>query len=587
MLAKLSVDQMLMKARSHEKKDEITDAKKLYQAILLTFPKNKRALEALASLEKPFQNNTIQNPPQEVIDQLINLYNQGQFQAMAEQAQILSEQYPQAFIIWNCLGVANLDLGRIEQASNAFKKVTELNPNYADGFNNLGVALQKQGKFDEAMETYNKLILFKPDYVDAYYNMGNALQEQGRLDDAIDAYKKLISIKPDHADAYINMGVALKDLGKLEEAVESYSKSISLKPDYAVAYNNMGVALKDLGKLEKAIEACKKAISLNPDDAEAHKNLGYALINSGRLKEGLDEYEWRWKTPNFLDQKRHFLQPLWDGKQSLTGKRILIWSEQGIGDTINWSTCLPLITSQAQHCILECQPKLVPLLKRSFPNVEVKAENRDLDISRDDFDFHLPMGSLYKNFIQEISITDKNDAFLVPDPDRVKYWKKRLKSLGKGPYIGVSWKSANMDIVRLPNYAKLSELSPVLKIPDVTFINLQYVDYENDLNEIKNDIGVTVHNFDDLDHFNDIDDVAALTAALDMVVSTKVAPPFISSAVGTFTKIANWRQSPFNNFLTNPVTSFFDMYDKDTWEPWDNVFNLIAKDIMKLSKVDY
>ena len=133
MLAKLSVDQMLMKARSHEKKDEIENAKKLYQAILLTFPKNKRALDALASLEKPFQNNTIQNPPQEVIDQLINLYNQGRFKSMAEQAQILSEQYPQAFIIWNCLGVANLDLGRIEQASNAFKKVTELNPNYADG----------------------------------------------------------------------------------------------------------------------------------------------------------------------------------------------------------------------------------------------------------------------------------------------------------------------------------------------------------------------------------------------------------------------------------------------------------------------
>ena len=129
---------------------------------------------------------------------------------------------------------------------------------------------------------------------------------------------------------------------------------------------------------------------------------------------------------NFLDQKRHFLQPLWDGKQSLTGKRILIWSEQGVGDTIMWCSRLSLLLSQAEHCILECQPKLVPLLKRSFPNVEVKAENRDLDTSRDDFDFHLPMGSLYKNFVKELSSNDKADAYLIPDPDRVKYWKKRL-----------------------------------------------------------------------------------------------------------------------------------------------------------------
>ena len=93
------------------------------------------------------------------------------------------------------------------------------------------------------------------------------------------------------------------------------------------------------------------------------------------------------------------------------------------------------------------------------------------DTLRDDFDFHLPMGSLYKNFIQKITTTDKVDAFLVPNPDRVKYWKKRLKSLGQGPYIGVSWKSANMQANRLQNHASIIELSPVLKIPDVKFIN--------------------------------------------------------------------------------------------------------------------
>jgi len=584
MLAKLSVDQMLMKARSHEKRDEITDAKKLYQSVLLTFPKNKRAQEGLATLNKAKQNCIKRSPSQEVIDQLINLYNQGQLKSMVEQAQALTEQYPQAFIIWNCLGVANLDLGRVEQASIAFKKVTELNPNYADGFNNLGVALQNEGKYDEALEAYNKALFIKPDYVDAYYNMGKVLNDQGSLDKAIEAYKKAISLKPDYAKAYCNLGVILQSQWKLDQAITAYNKALELNYFSSEIYYNLGITNYYQGKQDESFKAYYKALSLKPDYAKAHRNLGYALLNSGRLKEGLDELEWRWKTSKNLAKQRHFAQPMWDGKQSLTGKRILIWCEQGVGDTIMWSSRLSLLVSQAKHCILECQPKLIPLLERSFPNVEVKAENRNLDSKREDFDFHLPMGSLYKNFIQELSTNDKTDAYLVPNPIRINYWKERLKSLGNGPYIGVSWKSANMDMIRLPNYATISELYPVLKLPNVTYVNLQYTDFADDLTKIKKELGVTVHNFDDLDHFNNIDDVAALCAALDMVVSTKTTVPLISAGVGTLTKLANWKQSPWSNVLHKPVGPFVDEFERNTFEPWENIFNLIVKDILKLTK---
>ena len=343
----------------------------------------------------------------------------------------------------------------------------------------------------------------------------------------------------------------------------------------------MGVTLKDQGKMNEAIDAFNKALSLKPSDSVTHKNLGYTLLNCGRLQEGLDEYEWRWGTPKLLPQKRNFLQSMWDGKQSLNGKRILLWCEQGIGDTITWSSRLPLIVSQAKHCILECQPKLVPLLKRSFPNITVKAEDRSVDLHRDDFDLHLPMGSLYKNFIQEISITDKSDAYLIPDPDRVDYWRNRLSSLGTGPFIGISWKSSNLAPERLPHYATISDLSPVLRTPNVTFINLQYVSFEEDLNKISNELGIEVHNFDDLDHYNDIDDVAALCLSLDLVVSTKTTVPFISAGVGTSTKLANWKQSPWNNVLSNLNGPKIDVFERDTLDPWDNVFTSIAHDILK------
>jgi tetratricopeptide (TPR) repeat protein len=616
MLKKLSVDQALIKAKSHLKKNEVIEAKKLYQVILQAFPQNLRAQEGLTSLNKLKQFNDIQNPPQETVNRLVNLYKQGQFLSVIKQAQSITNQYPEAFMVWNILGASAAEIGMLDQAVEAYNKALLLKPDYAKAYNNMGITLREQGKLDKAIEAYKKAVSLNPDYAEAYCNMSVILKDQGKLDQAVEFCKKALSIKPDYAQAYSNMGIALreqdkleeaitaykkavslkpdyaeaisnmgnifKDQGKLEEAIEAYNKCISLKPDYAKAYSGLGIALKEQGKLDESITEHKKALILKPDYAQAHLNLSYALLTSDRLKEGLEEYEWRWKTPKFLSWKRHFLQPLWNGQTSLKGKKILLWCEQGIGDTINWSSYLPLIASQAEHCIVECQDKLIPLLERSFPNVEIKAENRNFDSQRNDFDVHLPMGSLYKHFFEEITQTPKTEAFLIPDPARVNFWKDRLKSLGKGPYIGISWKSSVVSAYRLQHYPPISEWSPILTIPDVTFINLQYVDFEEDVKAVKDELGVTVHNFDDLDQYNNIDDVAALCAALDIVVSTKVTPPFISSAVGTSTKIANWKQSTYNSILTNFVTLSFEMYEKNTWESWDNVFCLIAENILEL-----
>ena len=618
MLANFSLEQSLMKAKSYAKKGKTLEAQKLYETVLQNFSKNTRAQQGLAALIKSKQSNAIQSPPQDEVDQLMKLYNQEQFSAVVEQAEVLTEKYPGATIAWQILGASRFQIGMLDSAVDAYKKCISLMPSNAETYNNMGVALKNQGKLDEAMEAYKKAISLNPNYADAYNNMGVSLKDQGNLEEAIKAYKKSISLKPDYVDAYSNLGVAYKKYGQLDEAIKYYSKSLKIKPNHAkTCYNmakaladqfkldealvfykksissksnyfealsNMGLILHYQGKLDEAIEVYKKAISFKPDFAEAHQNLSHALLGSGRVREGLEEFEWRWKNPQFMSNPRHFLQPMWDRTQNLSGKRILLWSEQGVGDTINWSSFLPLVTPLAKHCIMECQEKLFPLLERSFPNVEVKPENRSLDLVRDDFDFHLPMGSLYKNFFQEFSKIAKMNPFLIPDPTRIKFWKKRLNSLGKGPYVGINWKSSNMSPERRQHYAPLSKWYPLLKLPNITFVNLQSKDFADDLTTIKNETGVTVHNFDDLDHFNNIDDVAAFSAALDIVVSIKTTVPLISSLVGTPTKLANWRQSPWNNNLTNPIPSSVEVFERDTWEPWDNTFQLIKESIFKTTK---
>ena len=290
-MVKLSVDQALARAKSHIKKGEPAEARRLYNTVLEAFPKNNRAQQGLAALNKMQPLPSQPGPPQEEINQLITLYNQNQLTAAVRLATPLTEQYPEAFILWNILGAANKGLGKTLEAAQAFKRVIALNPNYADGFNNLGTVLKDQGKLQDAVEAFKKAISLKPDNADAYYNLGNTLKSQGKLNDAIKAYIKELAISPYHAETYNNMGITFKQQGKLEDAIEMYGKALSLRPDYYEFYNNMANALQDKGELEEAIEVYKKAISLKPDNAEVFNNIGTSLKELLKLDEAIEAFK--------------------------------------------------------------------------------------------------------------------------------------------------------------------------------------------------------------------------------------------------------------------------------------------------------
>ena len=182
-MAKLTTEQTMLRAKSHEKKGEVDQARLLYKTILDAFPNNKRAQIALAALDKP-KPHVIKkdvNPPQDQLEALNELYKTGQLSAAVDKAQLLVLDFPSSFLLWNTLGVANAGLGRTDDAASAFKRVTELNPTYADGFSNLGVTLQEQGKLDEAIAAYNKALSIKPDYADAWSNGADALEKWNKL----------------------------------------------------------------------------------------------------------------------------------------------------------------------------------------------------------------------------------------------------------------------------------------------------------------------------------------------------------------------------------------------------------------------
>ena len=289
-MVELSLEQAFSQAKYHVEKGEVSEARKFYQAILTAAPNNKSAQEALATLQRAHSSTDIQGPSQTVLNQLLSLYNSGQLADTVKQAQVLIKQYPDAFTIWNILGAASKSLGDLDKATLAFKKVTELSPNNADGYNNYGVILKSQGKLEKAIEFYNRAILLKPNYADAYKNIGNAFQSQGKLEKAIEAYTKALFLMPNNVDTNFNTGNTYRELGKPEEAIEAYTKALILKPDYAEAYNNMGVAFHDQGKLDKALEAYTKALVIKPDYDEGHYNMGNTLKDQGKLNKAIEAY---------------------------------------------------------------------------------------------------------------------------------------------------------------------------------------------------------------------------------------------------------------------------------------------------------
>ena len=218
-LDNLKLDQALKLAKKKAKEGSPEEAKRIYQDILAKFPKNKRACDGPAGLtSKPVGKvSKAQNPPQDQLQSLINLYSQGLNQQALKQAETLVQQYPGAFAIWNLMGASAAQTGQLDQAIFAFKRVLTIKPDHADAYNNMGNTLKDQGKLEEAIEAYNKALAIKPDFAEAYNNMGVTLKEQGKLEEAIEAYNKALAIKPDYAAAWSNGAEALEKWNKLKE----------------------------------------------------------------------------------------------------------------------------------------------------------------------------------------------------------------------------------------------------------------------------------------------------------------------------------------------------------------------------------
>jgi tetratricopeptide (TPR) repeat protein len=432
---------------------------------------------------------------------------------------------------WNNRGNALNDLRRHEEALASFERSIELKPDYAEAWSNRGNALNDLKRHEEALASFERSIELKPDSAGAWSSRGIALSDLKRHEKALASYEISIELKPDYAEAWNNRGNALNDLRRHEEALASFERSIELKPDYAEAWSNRGNALNDLKRHEEALASFDRSIELKPDYAEAIYNKALLQLAQKNFRDGFENYLCRWAMKDSPSRPLETGLPLCD--RTGGGKSLLLWTEQGIGDEIFYTGMLGQALDEFSSISLVADKRLHPTLLRSFPTITLL--ERDQPLEKDFLsktECQAPIGDLGRILgLSHDTIASTRRPFLRVDGAKSSEFRS-LAPFSQGKSVcGLSWSSNNKSFGEEKSIG-LERLEPILKSNQFEFINLQYGNVDAEIQKVRSQCGVNIHQIDGLDIYNNVDGLLALIDACDIVITTSNITAHLAGSIG-------------------------------------------------------
>jgi tetratricopeptide (TPR) repeat protein len=480
-----------------------------------------------------------------------------------------------------------IDAIRAEDAKTAYDwavKALEQDERSGLGWYLLGIALERAGDFANSIRAYEAALKLLPDHGEVACDLGRLALRLGMKPQAEDLFRRFLARYPDDPEAANNLVCAIRDQGRHEEAIETLRPAIIKLPENPMLWNTMGTIVSDQGDFPNAQVFFAEALRLDPNFAKARHNLANVLLMQGdieaalvdnalaiegvkagddrqmmrlarstmlhcvgRIGEGWDEYESRIH-PQFNGRTAFAInRPRWEPGSDLAGKAFLVVCEQGLGDEVLFANVLPDLIERLGpkgRLTIAVEKRLVPLFQRSFPLATVGAHatydvsgvlHRVVPFIGDGatIDLWSPAASLMREFRRSVDAFPSRPSFLVADPVRVAYWRHMLTTAPAGPKIGLLWKSAITRDARHRYFSPFAGWAPVLAEKGVTFVNLQYGDCAEELEAAKRDFGVEIWSPPGIDLREDLDDVAALSCALDLVVGFANATMNIAAACGT------------------------------------------------------
>jgi tetratricopeptide (TPR) repeat protein len=421
------------------------------------------------------------------------------------------------------LGCTLADMGQVQQSITALIRATELNPDHARANNLLGIALRKAGRLDEAIAAFGRAVWIDPNSAEAYNNLGNVLTDRGQYDRAIAAYRQAITLRPDYREALRNIASSLRAAGRFDEALAALRKVVEEEPGDADTHNRLGVVLGEAGKIDQAIAAGRKAVAMPGATRLMQWHLAVNLLKAGKLREGFAAYEARWGASEDHNRPRQFGVRQWAG-EDLAGRRVLLYAEQGIGDTIQFARYVPMVAQRGGRIILECQAPLVRLLRPLNGVEQIILPNQPPP----PIDTHCPLMTLPLVFGTTLETIPSQVPYLHADAALVRHWRQRVGKLDGKLKIGLNWAGNPDQKGDRHRSTTLSTLGPLAAVGDAVFVSLHKGTAGGQATKPPRGLKLV----DWTAELNDFADTSALIENLDLVITTDTSVPHLAGALG-------------------------------------------------------
>lgn len=479
----------------------------------------------------------------------------GDYQAATKRTLTLLQADERNGLAWHVLAIAQEKSGRLSEALNAYDAALRILPEDPAIAHDLARLAQRLGHLEIAEKLLLKFLSVEPGHIEGTNNLACVLRDQKRYDEAIDRLRDLIAIEPESPTLWNTLGTVLSDQGRMGESLPFFDEALRLDEGFAKARYNRANALQPLGQSERALSDLDHALpgAETPyERAMMRMARSMLLMGMGRLREGFAEYEVRFD-PEMPEAMNVAVDaPRWDpSRENIRGKRLLVVGEQGIADEMVFGTCLPDVIDAVGpdgKVFIAVEERLIDLYQRSFPTAvvgghrAVRIEGRlhrycpfmeEIGETEGKADAWVPMAALLAVYRADISAFPDRDGYLTPDPEKVARWKRELEDLGPGFKVGLHWKSLILTGVRARYFSSFERWKPVLTAPGCVMVNLQCGDVSEDLAAAEA-AGVRIWT-PPMNLKDDLDDLAAISCALDLVIGPGIAGTNIAAAAGART----------------------------------------------------
>ncbi len=424
------------------------------------------------------------------------------------------------------------DAGATKAARQLYEELLRRDPDNLDVAYQLGVIYGRTNHLQAASAMLERVVATRPNSIDVLNALANVAWLQCRWRDAEQLFRRALAIQPGTVALWANLGLCLHDAGKLDVATQALQRALEIDPGHLDALLNSALVSIDVGQFDAGEALLQKALRIDPNFAEAHVLLAQLQLQRGDFDAGWAEYEWRFRCADAPPRRDEWLA-LWNGSADVK-RNLVIYGEQGLGDQIMFTSCLPEAIARTGHCVMECDPRLVGLFARSFPQATFFPHNPKSGKgwtgvgAKPDCQAHL--GSLPALFRKQWIDFPRHEGYLKPDPARAAFWRERLADLGAGVKIGISWRGGVPRTRHALRSIALREWLPLLELKGHKFVSLQYGECRDEIAELAARSGIELPHWQEA--LDDYSETAALVSALDLVISVCTSVVHLAGALG-------------------------------------------------------